>query len=170
MIGSNINIPVSHYSYSNSTFHWHLTGFALQAGFQLELCNSKHRLCTCLHLFLYSSEIFILFLLGRVMYSGIWSRVVRRKSAEVPEEYVASIFRPKKKPSNKPMWKHVANRALLSRWLLVWLILQTWRWMRYLSPKRWLIFRRSTWRYVSKDRTRNLRWGNLKSCSFLLIR
>jgi hypothetical protein len=61
----------------------------------------------------------------RVLSSGIQRRVVRRKSTDVSEEHVSSIFR---------VWLLPA-----SRWFLVRLILRPWRW-GHVPPKRRLTF------------------------------
>jgi hypothetical protein len=45
----------------------------------------------------------------------------------------------KNKPSKKPVWKQVANRA---HWFLARLIFRPWRWRWYISPKRRLTVNR----------------------------
>jgi hypothetical protein len=86
---------------------------------------------------------------------GIY-RVVRSKSTDVSEEYIASIFREeeydKRNTSQKTSGNHsVRAFRLLSLWCLAGLILLTLK-MEVMCPSETLIdFKRATQRYIQGD-------------------
>jgi hypothetical protein len=69
----------------------------------------------------------------RILSSGIRFHVVRWKSIDTSEEYVASIFR--NEEYAKP---ETSNSCLLSEfcWYLTWLIFEPWSWRLYVPPER----------------------------------
>jgi hypothetical protein len=63
--------------------------------------------------------------------------VVHSKSIDTSEKHVASIYSSRNKPSNKPAWSRQQAELCLSTCSL---ILQPWRWRRYVPTKRPLTF------------------------------
>jgi hypothetical protein len=100
---------------------------------------------------MYRMLICCLYIYWRVLYSGIWNRVVRWNSADVSEEQVACLLR-------------------ASRWFLAWLILRPRRWRRKVSLKDLLTFNGLQKHYIPGDETlHNHSCKNLKSHTHPLI-
>jgi hypothetical protein len=77
------------------------------------------------------------------------------QSVESQPIFRKNISLPSSKSKNKPRNQREAfiNQSSISLRFLVWLILRSWRWERYVPPKRRLDFQHTTWHYIQEDRT-----------------
>jgi hypothetical protein len=99
---------------------------------------------------------------GRVLFFGIWHRVVRWKSPYVSEEHITSVFRSKGKTRDQSGAGSSLDSCLAYS--------SIWRWRLYVPPKRLLAFQRTTRCYTPEDTTvHNHRCENIRSYKSLEV-